>query len=43
MMLVGLFRMRLTSGSEFGLGRILWQQVRWWRLSLAVILPNLLM
>ena len=30
MMLVGLFRMRLKTGGVFGLGRILWKQVRWW-------------
>jgi hypothetical protein len=35
-MLVGLLRLRLEIG-QFGLGRILWTQVRWWFL-LAVIL-----
>ena len=43
MMLIGLFLMRLKRGGAFGLGRILWNQVRWWLLSLTVILPNLLM
>jgi hypothetical protein len=36
-MLVGLLRLRLDIG-VFGLGRILWNQVRWWRFLLAVIL-----
>ena len=37
-MLVGLFRLRLESGEfgKFGLGRILWNQVRWWRFLLAL-------
>jgi len=34
-MLVGLLRLRLEI-SEFGLGRILWNQVRWWRFFLAL-------
>ena len=34
-MLVGLLRLRLESG-EFGLGRILWNQVRRWRFLLAL-------
>jgi hypothetical protein len=36
-MLVGLLRLRLEI-RELGLGRILWNQVRWWRFLLAVIL-----
>jgi hypothetical protein len=36
-MLVGLLRLRLEI-REFGLGRILWNQVRWWRFLLAVML-----
>jgi hypothetical protein len=36
-MLVGLLRLRLRMGA-FGLGRILWNQVQWWRFLLAVIL-----
>jgi hypothetical protein len=40
-MLIGLFRMRLRAGGAFGLGRFLWSQVRWWKFSPAVILPNL--
>ncbi len=36
-MLAGLLRLRLEI-REFGLGRILWNQVRWWRFLLAVIL-----
>jgi hypothetical protein len=36
-MLVGLLRLRVEIG-EFGLGRILWNQVRRWRFLLALIL-----
>lgn len=36
-MLVGLLCLRLEIG-EFGLGRILWNQVRWWWFLLALIL-----
>jgi hypothetical protein len=36
-MLVGLLRLRLEI-AEFGLGRVLWNQVRWWRYLLALIL-----
>lgn len=28
-MLVGLFNQDLAAGNAFGLGRILWKQVRW--------------
>jgi len=28
-MLVGLFRMRCRGAGSFGLGRLLWKQVRW--------------
>ena len=42
MMLIGLFRMRVRTGGDFGLVRILWTQVRWWQFSLVVKLPNLL-
>ena len=35
-MLVGLLRLRLEIG-KFGLGRVLWNQVRWWRFLQAVI------
>jgi hypothetical protein len=38
-MLFGLLRMRLDAGGAFGLGRIPWNQVRWWQFSL---FPNLL-
>ena len=41
-MLTGLLRMRLKTGSAFGLAHILWKQVRLWQSLLAVILPNLL-
>jgi hypothetical protein len=36
-MLVGLLRLRVEIG-EFGLGRILWNQVRRWQFLLALIL-----
>jgi hypothetical protein len=36
-MLIGLLRLRLGAGGAFGLGRVLWNQVRWWLFSLAVI------
>jgi hypothetical protein len=36
-MVAGLLRLRLEIG-DFGLGRILWNQVRWWRFLLALIL-----
>jgi hypothetical protein len=32
-MLVGLLRMRLETGRAFGVGSILWKQVRWWPFS----------
>ena len=42
-MLKGLLRSRIGGGSAYGVGRILRNQVRWWQLLLAVILPYLLM
>ena len=36
-MLIGLLRLRLGAGGTFDLGRLLWNQVRWWLFSLAVI------
>ena len=41
-MLIGLLRMRLEAGGSFRLGRILWNQVRWWQCALSAIFPNLL-
>ncbi len=29
-MLIGLLRLLIGSGAAFGLGRVLWKQVRWW-------------
>jgi len=33
----GLFRQGFHERSAFGLGRLLWKQVRYWRFSLAVV------
>lgn len=43
LMLSGLLRMRLRGGGMFGLGRLLWTQVRQQRSLLAVMLPIILM
>lgn len=37
-MLVGLLRLRRGGGGKFELGRLLWKQVKWWRLLLTVVL-----
>jgi hypothetical protein len=37
-MLVGLLRLRFEKGGAFGVGRMLWNQVRWWQFLLAVSL-----
>jgi hypothetical protein len=37
-MLFGLLRMRIEAGGAFVLGRVLWNQVRWWQFSPAVII-----
>jgi hypothetical protein len=37
-MLVGLLRMRRRCGDTFALGRLLWTQVRYWRLFLTVVI-----
>jgi hypothetical protein len=42
-MLIGLLRMRLKAGRAFGVGSILWKQVRWWPFLLTMILTNLLL
>ena len=39
-MLVGLFRSHIRGGGAFALGRMLWNQVWWWRFSLAMLLRN---
>ena len=39
-MLTGLLRLRLKAGKSMNLGRILWNQVQWWQLSLTVIFLN---
>ena len=39
-MLIGLLRLRLTAGGALSLGRILWNQVQWWQLSLTVVFLN---
>jgi hypothetical protein len=36
-MFVGLLRLRRGGGDAFALGRLLWKQVRWWRLFLAIV------
>jgi hypothetical protein len=38
-MLIGLLRLRLTGGA-LSLGRVLWNQVQWWQLSLTVVFLN---
>ena len=35
-MLIGLLRLRFGTGKTFGLGRVLWKQVRWLRFSFVV-------
>ena len=42
-MLAGLIRLRLRGGGALGLGRMLWNQVRWWPFLLALLLRNSLM
>ena len=37
-MFIGLLRRRLHERSAFGLGRLLWRQVGYWRFSLVVVL-----
>jgi hypothetical protein len=39
-MLMGLLRSGISKGGAFGVGRMLWNQVRWWQFLLAVILPE---
>jgi hypothetical protein len=36
-MLVGLLRLNLHESGAFGLGRLMWRQVRCWRFLLAVV------
>jgi hypothetical protein len=40
---IGLLRLRREAGGVFGLGRILWNQVRWWQLLLVMIPTNSLL
>jgi hypothetical protein len=39
-MLMGLLHSRMRKGGAFGVGRMLWNQVRWWQFLLAVILSE---
>jgi len=37
-MFLGLLRLRGRGGDMFGLVRVLWKQVRWWKLLVAAVL-----